>query len=561
MVWDICDRLALVLALVATVAPSVHAKYVLHVVADDLGYDDVGWRNGQALTPTLDGLVESGVEIQQFYTYMMCAPARGAVMSGRYPSHLGVYTQNLAEWDLDKARLLPAVLKAGKSDLTWATHALGKWHVGWYYRNYTATYRGFDTFFGSSGNTGGSEGYWQHTLAGTGRCGSGRHTFAKDFIDAEGSTLRLADPSMFGEYDVNVLSARAMRIINDHPKDQGLYVYLAYHNVHDPQEAPCTAVELYPHTRWDGRKVSNAMLTELDSGVENVTRAMRARGMWGETLVIFHTDNGGPSTHASNHPLRGAKFTFWEGGLKGVAFVSGGGLPSPVRGTQFDGLAHVTDWYATIAAFGGVELPSNTGTAPLDSVNLWKAISGGTASPRTEVLHMPTHIGIISPECTGPANGSFSGANKGCSPALRVGRYKLVVGWPGFDKVCTDAPPSPTLLPFGSSGGTRSDNGTHCLGGEWNPMWANGTLTCVPHCLFDVHADPGESHDLSDDPAHQQTLTSLQHRLAELSEGGAPFPAIQNSTHAGKDLEPLICANYNQTGFWLPADWFVDAYE
>ena len=106
-------------------------KYVLHVVADDLGFDDVGWRNKQVLTPTLDALVADGVEIRDFYTYMMCAPARGALMSGRYPMRLGVYTENLAEWDLDKAVLLPAALKAGKGDLSWATHAIGKWHVGY----------------------------------------------------------------------------------------------------------------------------------------------------------------------------------------------------------------------------------------------------------------------------------------------------------------------------------------------------------------------------------------------------------------------------------------------
>ena len=49
----------------------------------------------------------------------------------------------------------------------------------WFYRNYTPTYRGFDTFFGSSGNYGGGGGYWEHTLAGAGRCGTSQHTFAK----------------------------------------------------------------------------------------------------------------------------------------------------------------------------------------------------------------------------------------------------------------------------------------------------------------------------------------------------------------------------------------------
>eukprot|EP00937_MAST-01D_sp_MAST-1D-sp2_P000113 g113.t1 len=219
-------------------------KYVLHVVADDLGYDDVGWRNPQVYTPTLDGLVKDGVEIPEFNTYMMCAPARGSLMSGRYPMRLGVYTENLAEWDLDKAVLLPAALKAGKGDLRWATHALGKVH-------------------------------------------GARPAPARVAV---GRNLTLADPSAFGVYDTEVLSARAVRIVAEHPLDQGLYLYLAYHAVHDPNEAPRAAVQRYQHVRWDGRKVSNAMLTELDAGVQNITSLMRKRGMWNDTLVIFHTE-------------------------------------------------------------------------------------------------------------------------------------------------------------------------------------------------------------------------------------------------------------------------------
>ena len=205
-------------------------------------------------------------------------------MSGRYPMRLGHYTDNTAEWDLDRAKLLPAVLKAGRGDLQWATHALGKWHVGWYYKNFTPTMRGFDTFYGSSGNT---HDYWMHTLPGSSthpRCGIA-HTFPKDFIDAKGSQLNLVDPSAFGKYDAELLSARAMRIVSEHDLDKGLYVYLAFHNVHDPQMVPLASVERYTHTCDDGRKVSNAMLTELDNGVANVTAIIRARGMWNATLV------------------------------------------------------------------------------------------------------------------------------------------------------------------------------------------------------------------------------------------------------------------------------------
>jgi hypothetical protein len=230
---------------------------------------------------------------------------------------------------------------------------------------------------------------------------------------------------------------------------------------------------------------------------------------------------------------------------RAVAAVSGGALPSSVRGTQFDGIDHVSDWYATIAAFGGVELPSDTGDAPLDSVSLWHALStAGTASPRTEVLHMPDVPQVTDGPTCFPPNGTAAGSYyKGCSPSLRVGRYKIIYGWPGFDKVCTDVPPSAVHVPFGLSGG-RIVDGDHCLGGEWNATWTNGSLSCVPYCLFDVVSDQEEPHGLSADPAHAQTLASLQQRMKELGKGAAPLPAIQNSTHSGKTLEPQMCANY-----------------
>ena len=66
------------------------------------------------------------------------------------------------------------------------------------------------------------------------------------------------------------------------------------------------------------------MLTELDYGAGNITGLMKERGMWDSSLVIFTTDNGGPQDHACNYPLRGYKFSVWEGGVRGVAFVSGG---------------------------------------------------------------------------------------------------------------------------------------------------------------------------------------------------------------------------------------------
>ena len=122
------------------------------------------------------------------------ARARSSILSGRYPYHLGLYNNNEGDFPLSYA-LLPALLKQPPPPGAprWATHALGKWHLGWAFLNYTATFRGFDTFFGSSGNT---ADYWAHTIHGPSySCdGAGPGTW-RDFIDARGNKVALAPVS------------------------------------------------------------------------------------------------------------------------------------------------------------------------------------------------------------------------------------------------------------------------------------------------------------------------------------------------------------------------------
>ena len=136
--------------------------------------------------------------------------------------------------------------------------------------------------------------------------------------------------------------------------------------------APLATVQRFGTVKSDARKVANAMLLELDWGASNISRALALAGMLEDTIWIVHSDNGGPGSHACNYPLRGGKFSFWEGGLRGVALMSGVPIPAAVRGTNFDGLAHLSDIYATVAVgFGAIdpEALRATGTALSGSIS------------------------------------------------------------------------------------------------------------------------------------------------------------------------------------------------
>ena len=150
----------------------------------------------------------------------------------------------------------------------------------------------------------------------------------------------------------------------------------------------------YPDLAYKCRQQYHAMVNIMDEVVGNITDAIKAKpGMWENTLVIFSSDNGGPvdlaENAANNWPLRGGKYSVFEGGIRAIAFVSGGLVPEKLRGSTNDGIVHIADWYATLAHLAGQDPTDHraaaSGLPPIDSMNVWPFLSGQVAtSPRTE---------------------------------------------------------------------------------------------------------------------------------------------------------------------------------
>ena len=198
-----------------------------------------------------------------------------------------------------------------------------------------------------------------------------------------------------GSYTGDLFAAEAVRVITSHDQRTPLFLYLALHNTHAPLEAPWRFVRQYvalndtkreaangtrtqahahlkPHhlqprhgtSRCCSRHVTfgiiwltrvpipylagalfSGMLSFVDETVANVTAALRASGLWANTLLVWTTDNGSPvNAGGSNHPLRGGKGSNWEGGTRVPAFVNGGFLPDVQRGKTHAGLIHIADW-------------------------------------------------------------------------------------------------------------------------------------------------------------------------------------------------------------------------
>jgi len=138
---------------------------------------------------------------------------------------------------------------------------------------------------------------------------------------------------------------------------------------------------------WDNTYAN--MLHMLDEAVGNVTDALKRTGLWDNTLVVFTADNGGIGK-GNNHPLRGSKHDPWEGGVRATAFITGGFVPSKLRGTDSGNkLVHVTDWYPTFCALAGVD-PRNDvyiegAMRHVDGVSVWPLLIGSNSTQPRKV--------------------------------------------------------------------------------------------------------------------------------------------------------------------------------
>lgn len=432
-----------VILILLTQVANARPPHIIFIVADDLGWNDVGWHNDQMYTPNLDKLAKNGVILNSSYVQPVCTPSRNCFMTGYYPYHTGL--QHDVIHPLHPGFLpsnfttLPQKLK----ELGYTTHIVGKWHLGFCNWKYTPTMRGFDSFMGYYT---GSEDYFKHTR--------------DDGYDFRYNTNVFHPPE--NKYSAEVIADHAIDLINSiDPESELLYLYLPFQSVHAPLEVPERYEDIYKNISTKARRTYCGMISALDEAVGNITAALKFRGFLENALVVFTTDNGGPTYEAANNlPLRGAKTTLWEGGTKGAAFVYSENLLKKTRYVNTE-MIHAVDWFPTLLTLAG-GTPDNK----MDGRNQWPALSQGAKSARQEFVYNIDDI----------KNNS----------AIRVGKYKLIQGSPGAFNGWTPLPPlkekSMDEIPF------------------------------PDYQLFDIENDPGEHFDIADQ--YEDIVEVLKERLA-----------------------------------------------
>lgn len=370
-------------AFCASLCNAVHAAdpaprpNILFIVADDLGWSDVGWHDGFAKTPNLDQLVRTGIELDQHYVQPVCTPTRTALMSGRYPGRFGPHA--LAPSNLRAMPLGTVTLASALKSLGYHTYQAGKWHLG-SRTEWGPTAFGFDHGYGTL--TGAAD-PWTHKY----RQGPYEDTWHRDgkLFHEEGNATEL-------------IAAEAVRRIEQ--KQGPWFLYVPFHAVHTPVDAPEEYKRLYDGVRFDedparhdSRLRMAAMVSQLDAKIGQLVAALDRTGQRDNTLIAFTSDNGGIESlknayvgqvadsplNSENDPLRGQKAQLYEGGTRVCAFANWPGRLAPRKLTT---PMHVADWFPTIAHLVGYQPATDL---HWDGVDQWPALTGerSDAPPRT----------------------------------------------------------------------------------------------------------------------------------------------------------------------------------
>ena len=382
--------------------PSGDRPNIVLFIADDLGYGELGCQgNPQIPTPFIDAISENGIRFTSGYvTAPNCSPSRAGLMTGRIQNRFGYDNNPIGARNEVPGIGLPAdqkTLAGVLHDAGYATALVGKWHLGGA-AEFHPQRRGFDEFFGFlheghyyvhpwwEGVTSmlrrrvlpdGSKGRWMgekvvyYTALG----------YDEPPYDANNPILRGGQPVEEKLYLTDAFSREAVSFIERH-HDRPFFLEVSYNAVHSPMQGADAYMEKFTDIQDIQRRIFAAMLANMDSSVGMVMEKLEELDLLDNTLVVFFSDNGGPTLEltSSNLPLRGGKGSMYEGGVR-IPFLMqwNGKLPA---GVVYDPAITTLDLLPTFAAAAGAVPPDN-----LDGVNLIPFLTGESGGIPHDILY------------------------------------------------------------------------------------------------------------------------------------------------------------------------------
>ncbi len=365
---------------------------IVLILADDLGYGDLGVTGStQIPTPHIDSMATEGIRFSNAYvTSPVCAPSRAGLMTGKHPVTFG-FRDNLApvqpghDPEFVGLPLNQTTLAERLKRLGYTTGIVGKWHLG-ELPKFSPLKRGFDEFWGYSG---GAHDYFraepdgEKSMAGPILCSYKKPAPLNYLTDDEGN--------------------ECVDFIRRH-KDHPFFLFASFAAPHSPMQATEEDLKRFDSIKDKLRRTYCAMVYRLDLNVGRILAELRSQGIERDTLVVFLSDNGGPSAPglsngSVNAPLRGSKTTVLEGGIR---------VPMMVR------------WPANLPSGKTLDMMVSS----LDLLPTFIAAAGGSTDP-SEGLSGSSLLPLLTGKSDQPLHGSLMWTYT-VGSAIRSGDWKLI---------------------------------------------------------------------------------------------------------------------------------------
>jgi arylsulfatase A-like enzyme len=376
--------IAIGLALASSPAPAAEVvrPNIVLIVADDLGWNDVGYHGSEIRTPNIDALAGSGVKLEHHYVWPTCSPTRAALLTGRNPSRFDILGPigGRSEQTLPKGTVTLADILKGQG---YATAITGKWHLGLRPEVGPRQF-GFDS---SYGYLHGQVDPYTH------RYKNGDQTWHEDdrFRDEEG-------------HATDLIAAAAVRRIETAGASP-FFLYVTFSVPHMPLKEEAEWTRPYeaegPGRIADpSRRLFAAAVTHMDAAIGRIVAAIDRTGRRDKTLIVFTSDNGGQENMPSsaeyegrydafpvlgnNLPLRGWKGEGYEGGIRVPAFANWPGTLAP---RTVDAAVSALDWLPTLAALTGARAKPES---RWEGIDVWPLLTGAATTTPDRVLYWKT---------------------------------------------------------------------------------------------------------------------------------------------------------------------------
>jgi arylsulfatase A-like enzyme len=348
---------------------------VVVIVADDLGWKDVGYHGSEIRTPHLDKLAASGIRLERHYVYPTCSPTRAGLLTGRNPSRFGIHAPiaGRSEQSLPSGTATIASILRTRG---YTTALLGKWHLGLRPEVGPRQY-GFDQTYGYLH---GQIDQYTHLYK------NGDRSWHRNdsFVDETG-------------HATDLIAGEAVRFIATQ-RSQPFFLWVAFSVPHYPLQEEDQWVAPYESSIKDpSRRLYAASVTHMDAAIGRITAALEKAGKLSETMTLFTSDNGGQEEYHSetdyggrhgpnpvlgdNRPLRGWKEDLYEGGVRVPAFVY---WPDRLKPRMLQAAVSYLDWCPTLANLAGARVSDEW---KLEGRNIWPLLSGQGPQPPAPMLY------------------------------------------------------------------------------------------------------------------------------------------------------------------------------